>query len=499
MGTFDPSLHSGRYFDPHEYVPTWFVKKWGVDYFWSHLPALHKEMVETTPFNVQAEYIKQASCIEDVPVHYYKLYKTKKESSPSVLLGIYHQGIRIHHLALQREEGAHLLDFEFPWNKVGRLFFAAKRFEIYPEDLPASRRLTYYTGSHTRSKYLLRLLRETHSLYMSLTPFVQHLRKLDGRTTKRKYRESYISGKNLEFDGSGSTDERMIGGAGELSPQSNDSKSVLLEKLYKSYTSSTSRGSSHTSGIESDSKQRNEVDDDDDDVEDDDAAHMQDNAFVDDFDPIELDGPPSAGVICVTEAHLEAPQHKSLSVSDLTEQLAGATVARESPSVSETTHSELTLKEEVFDFPEPTSHIDDVTNDVITEPRPLPEVVTPGKVILNSDTLPLKIAHVRESSSEGIPQPGALKHSRSHDALSYISSSETSAFSHVTARKDVPPTQLRSSKTYYDDTHTIPRQHNLSSTDHSNQSSTARISRRSRDGNDDKSRRHRHRKRSSRD
>uniref|UniRef100_F6XNH0 Uncharacterized protein n=2 Tax=Ciona intestinalis TaxID=7719 RepID=F6XNH0_CIOIN len=335
---------------------------------------------------------------------------------------------------------------------------------------------------------------------MSLTPFVQHMRKLDGRATKRQYRESYISGKNLEYDVKG-VEERLVGGEGEMSPQSNNSKSGVREKLYKSYNSSTSHGSSHTSGIESDSKQRNEAD-----YEDEDEVEENDNAFVDDFDPIELDGPPSGGVICVTEKHLAAPQHKSLSVSDLTEQLPvvpAPVEERELSSTSETTHSELTVKGDCFDFPEPTvsKSEDDVMRDVTLASPVKERVMSPGveKVTQSSNSYPSKVAHIKEASLERLPQPGALKHSLSHDALSYISSSEASAFSHVSARRDIPPTQLRGSRTYYDDMHTIPRQHKLSSSDSSKRTSVQHSSRRSKDGLEEKSRRHRHRKRSSRD
>ena len=72
-----------------------------------------------------------------------------------------------------------------------RIFPQGKRFEIYPEDQPSSRKLIYFTGSRSRSKYLLRLLRDTHSLYMSLSPFVDHMREVDGKTG-----ESFISLRN---------------------------------------------------------------------------------------------------------------------------------------------------------------------------------------------------------------------------------------------------------------------------------------------------------------
>nr|CAB3262931.1 uncharacterized protein LOC100185320 [Phallusia mammillata] len=477
MGTFDAAKHLGRYFDPNEYVPAWFAKKWGDGYLWSHLPTMHAELSTTSTFEAQADYISRASCIEDVPVHYYKLYKTKKETEASVILGIYHQGIRIHHVA---KDGSHLLDFEFPWAKVGRLFFAARRFDIYPEDLPSSRKLTYYTGSQTRSKYLLRLLRETHSLYMSLTPYVQHMRKSDGRQGRRAYRESYISGQDLEKEKFAS--ERLVGDLDDCgkSPASNNSKDGR-DKLYKSYNSSTSHGSSHTSGIESDSKQRTEEEEDD-------------NAFVDDFDPIEHDGPPNGGVIFITQEHLEAPQHKSLSVTDLTESSPNGShddldKAVEPETSSESVKSEQTVRETIpLNQAPATPSIESLPQEPHTT-SPTPSLAEQNNnsnsnngeaFVLTTNTLPPKTAKLRVSKAElpavpAIPMSNdsprseytssslarpvsvTVKNSVSHDLIS----SEPVKISHqaLSARNSSPEylsgPKRTGSRTFYDDTDSV--------------------------------------------
>nr|XP_039247653.1 uncharacterized protein LOC120325642 isoform X1 [Styela clava] len=301
LGDHNTVHHKGHYFRPEDYFPSWFIEKWGREYLLSHLPTLHAEHKGRSSFESQALYIQQASGIDDVPVHYYKLYKNKKETKSSVLLGIFHQGIRIHYGNPEKmQQTPWKLEFEFMWNKVGRLFFTGKRFEIYPEDLPACRKLTYYTGSHSRSKYLLHFLRETHSLYMSLSPYAQQMRKVDGKKSEseaaRRYRESYIAGKNLESADTTSNEHHSTDNEDEIK-----SKQQGREKSY--YRSMTSHGSSHTSGIESDSKQRTEEEDD------------EDN-YADDFDPIAHDHAREE-IIDITEDHLTAPPSKSLSVNNL--------------------------------------------------------------------------------------------------------------------------------------------------------------------------------------
>lgn len=46
-----------------------------MDYLYTNLPHSHSELGNLSQFEAHAEYIKKASNIDDVPVHYYKLFK----------------------------------------------------------------------------------------------------------------------------------------------------------------------------------------------------------------------------------------------------------------------------------------------------------------------------------------------------------------------------------------------------------------------------------------
>ena len=54
-----------------------------------------------------------------------------------------------------------------------------KKLEIQPEGLPATQKLLFYTGYAWRSRYLMRLLRATHQLHLSLQPVLQWLQRLE--------------------------------------------------------------------------------------------------------------------------------------------------------------------------------------------------------------------------------------------------------------------------------------------------------------------------------
>ncbi|RXM92027.1 FERM domain-containing protein 6 [Acipenser ruthenus] len=108
-----------------------------------------------------------------------------------------------------------------------------KKFEILPDGLPSARKLIYYTGCPMRSRHLLQLLSHSHQLYMNLQPVMK----------QKQYRESYISDA-LELDMEQL--EKRSRASGSSAGSSSRHKRL-------SRHSTVSHGSSHTSGIETDS------------------------------------------------------------------------------------------------------------------------------------------------------------------------------------------------------------------------------------------------------
>ncbi|XP_073924090.1 FERM domain-containing protein 6 isoform X3 [Castor canadensis] len=148
-----------------------------------------------------------------------------------------------------------------------------------------------------RSRHLLQLLSNSHRLYMNLQPVLRHIRKLEENEEKKQYRESYISD-NLDLDmdqlekrsrasgsSAGSMKHKRLSRHSTTShssshtsgieadtkprdtgPEDSYSGSAIHRKL-KTCSSMTSHGSSHTSGVESGGKDRLEEDSQDDEIE----------------------------------------------------------------------------------------------------------------------------------------------------------------------------------------------------------------------------------------
>ncbi|XP_033090094.1 FERM domain-containing protein 1 isoform X2 [Trachypithecus francoisi] len=212
LGDHREPAHAGRYFEPHSYFPQWIITKRGIDYILRHMPALHRERQGLSPKEAVLCFIQEACRLEDVPVHFFRLHKDKKEGHPTVILGLTLRGVHI---------------------------YQGKKLEIQLDGLPAAQKLVYYTGCTWRSRHLLHLLRASHQLHLRVRPTMGQLRQREEAEGKQRYRESYISdGLELDPDSRGSPGSRV-------------SSQHCPHRL--SRHSTDSHGSSHTSGIEADS------------------------------------------------------------------------------------------------------------------------------------------------------------------------------------------------------------------------------------------------------
>uniref|UniRef100_A0A1A8GA11 FERM domain-containing protein 6 n=1 Tax=Nothobranchius korthausae TaxID=1143690 RepID=A0A1A8GA11_9TELE len=239
LGNFKRNKHFGKYFEPEAYFPQWVVAKRGREYILRHIPNMHKDQFALTASEAHLKYIKECAQLDDVTVHYYRLYKDKKEVEASLTLGLTLRGIQI----FQNVGSVRQLLYDFPWNNVGKLVFVGKKFEILPDGLPSARKLIYYTGCPVRSRHLLQLLSNSHRLYMNLQPVLKQVRRLEENEEKKQYRESYISDA-LELD---------MEHLDKRSRASGSSAGSMSHPNRLSRHSTTSHGSSHTSGIETDS------------------------------------------------------------------------------------------------------------------------------------------------------------------------------------------------------------------------------------------------------
>ncbi|XP_025150051.2 FERM domain-containing protein 1 [Bubalus bubalis] len=189
LGNHRRLAHAGRYFQPQAYFPQWLIAKRGSAYVLRHTPALHREQRGLSPREAELRFIREACRLEDVPVHFFRLYKDKKDDRPTVVLGLTLRGVQV----FQEVNHTPQLLYDFPWPHVEKLAFLGERFELWPHGQPAARKLVYHTGCAWRSRHLLRLVRTSHQLHLGLQQARQQLQQLEEAEEKQCYRESYVS------------------------------------------------------------------------------------------------------------------------------------------------------------------------------------------------------------------------------------------------------------------------------------------------------------------
>ncbi|XP_025026682.1 FERM domain-containing protein 6 isoform X2 [Python bivittatus] len=241
LGDYKDNFHRGNYFEPQTYFPQWIIAKRGSDYILKHAPEMHREQKGLSTREAILKYVKESCLLEDVPVHFYRLQKDKKEDRPTIILGLTLKGIHIY----QEVNHVRQLLYDFPWSYIGKVAFLGKKFVIQPDGLPSARKLVYYTGCPFRSRHLLQLLSNSHRLFLNIQPILKQIQMLEDAEEKKRYRESYISD-TLEIDLDPSDKHWRDSGSSRGSESNN--------RL--SRQSTDSHGSSHTSGIEADSRQQ---------------------------------------------------------------------------------------------------------------------------------------------------------------------------------------------------------------------------------------------------
>ncbi|KAM6460794.1 FERM domain-containing protein 1 isoform 2-T2 [Liasis olivaceus] len=241
LGDYKDNFHRGNYFEPQTYFPQWIIAKRGSDYILKHAPEMHQEQKGLSTREAILKYVKESCLLEDVPVHFYRLQKDKKEDRPTIILGLTLKGIHIY----QEVNHVRQLLYDFPWSYIGKVAFLGKKFVIQPDGLPSARKLVYYTGCPFRSRHLLQLLSNSHRLFLNIQPILKQIQMLEDAEEKKRYRESYISD-TLEIDLDPSDKHWRDSG----SSRGSESNNCLSRQ------STDSHGSSHTSGIEADSRQQ---------------------------------------------------------------------------------------------------------------------------------------------------------------------------------------------------------------------------------------------------
>ncbi|XP_028177894.1 protein expanded [Ostrinia furnacalis] len=181
------------YFKVEEYAPTSLTGDWVA----SAMRACHREHRGLSKIDAETRFIREVCLLPDtINSHRYRLKQSKTESDPgTVWLLVTAKGIKI------LPDNGPLSDFI--WSAIGKLSFDRKKFEIRTEE----GKITLYSSSEEKCKYLFSLCKETHQFSMKIAPKLNEILRKEEEERKNCY--GYSKPLNFQYNPSNKNEQRI--------------------------------------------------------------------------------------------------------------------------------------------------------------------------------------------------------------------------------------------------------------------------------------------------
>lgn len=172
-----------EYFKLDDYAPPSLTGNW----ITGAIRACHQEHRGLSKSDAETRFIREVCLLPDtINSHRYRLKQTKTESEPgSVWLLVTAKGIKI-----LPDSGP---VSNFVWSSIGKLSFDRKKFEIRTEQA----KITLYSSSEEKCKYLFALCKETHQFSMKISSKLNEI--LRQEEEERKICYGYSKSLNFQF------------------------------------------------------------------------------------------------------------------------------------------------------------------------------------------------------------------------------------------------------------------------------------------------------------
>lgn len=178
------SYEDRDYFKAEDYTPVSLTGDWVS----AAMRACHREHRGLSKSDAETRFIREVCLLSDtINSHRYRLKQSKSEPEPGTAwLLVTAKGIKI------LPDNGPLSTFI--WSAIGKLSFDRKKFEIRTEE----GKITLFSSSEEKCKYLFALCKETHQFSMKIAPkFNEILRKEE---EERKICFGYSKSLNLQYN-----------------------------------------------------------------------------------------------------------------------------------------------------------------------------------------------------------------------------------------------------------------------------------------------------------
>ncbi|CAH1247149.1 PTPN13 [Branchiostoma lanceolatum] len=167
FGDYSPDAHGHNYFLVEHYLPARVIDSLGVAPIRQDLPRMHSQhrgMMEPT---AEMEFLLGAQKLPEYGVMFHKVYREKKYiPSNTVLVGINAKGVAIYEL----RNTVRVSQDKFAWRGTRKISFNRRKFvlESTPADNNSLNKLTFFTDSYKKGRYLLGMCTSQHKFHIRM-------------------------------------------------------------------------------------------------------------------------------------------------------------------------------------------------------------------------------------------------------------------------------------------------------------------------------------------
>ncbi|XP_078576215.1 tyrosine-protein phosphatase non-receptor type 13-like isoform X2 [Branchiostoma floridae x Branchiostoma japonicum] len=167
FGDYSPDAHGHNYFLVEHYLPARVIDSSGVAPIRQDLPRMHNQhrgMMEPT---AEMEFLLGAQKLPEYGVMFHKVYREKKcIPSNTVLVGINAKGVAIYEL----RNTVRISRDKFAWRGTRKISFNRRKFvlESMPADSNSLNKLTFFTDSYKKGRYLLGMCTSQHKFHIRM-------------------------------------------------------------------------------------------------------------------------------------------------------------------------------------------------------------------------------------------------------------------------------------------------------------------------------------------
>ncbi|XP_019644606.1 PREDICTED: tyrosine-protein phosphatase non-receptor type 13-like [Branchiostoma belcheri] len=167
FGDYSQDAHGHNYFLVEHYLPARVIDSSGVAPIRQDLPRMHSQhrgMMEPT---AEMEFLLGAQKLPEYGVMFHKVYREKKYiPSNTVLVGINAKGVAIYEL----RNTVRVSRDKFAWRGTRKISFNRRKFvlESTPADNNSLNKLTFFTDSYKKGRYLLGMCTSQHKFHIRM-------------------------------------------------------------------------------------------------------------------------------------------------------------------------------------------------------------------------------------------------------------------------------------------------------------------------------------------